>query len=418
MSALVCRRWYPFRSEPTLWAYVELQGVLWSDGDNLSPTADALKNWLLRSSPASLHVQVIADADAPPLPECLFRLLRQHADRWETVGFCCALPGTTTSTITAPLLQAMELYTPKTLNWRTLNLNAANLRSVMLSASAIRAVPTLPVQQLETGMALEDVEPSDLATALSLASRLPSGASLRLDLSLDAEASSASLSGQQALTSRVAAFTWGVTGNVALEQSADLMQSTFSSLTLPELRALNFDYASSEQSGVDWAHEAFLQLCVRSRLDTALISLDLSNVRIGEDQFMVVLPLLQALRHLHVTDKGEESGQVLVLITQDVIGALTLDASHQYIPHLQCFRCSTGFNFEGQTLTMFALSRRDQGLTLDMNALPGAEAALEAAINGLERAGVTAVRTYRFGEDGTAVRAFGHNTQYRTVRFV
>ncbi|KAJ6532168.1 hypothetical protein DFH09DRAFT_1408826 [Mycena vulgaris] len=82
----VCTRWHNIvMCTPSLWATIELDGLLWEDPLSLPKLQNLLRNPLLRSGNHPLVVSVGNEVEAAPGP--VFNLLAQHSGRWRTATF-------------------------------------------------------------------------------------------------------------------------------------------------------------------------------------------------------------------------------------------------------------------------------------------------------------------------------------------
>ncbi|KAJ7021375.1 hypothetical protein C8F04DRAFT_269338 [Mycena alexandri] len=340
----VCKRWRGLCLTPTFWSRIELDSVLWSDGEGTADrhpmdksearriTGDLLELRLKRTTTTTiphqpLHIMVVGPYHAPPLPKRLFRLLCDTAYRWETACFICTLPKVP-STLSAPLLKALELNTPQANLLRTLTLTAPLLSSVVLTGSALRAVQSLPAEQLYNGATILDIRPDQLAMVVSFAGRLPSSASFRLRLFL--EPNTPTPTPAATVVSKVGYLNLGLVGDVA--QSSLIMGTTFAALVLPRLRSLQFHVGEFDVGCLGWPQAEFVRLCSRSQWEHSLAVLDLAHVLVTEQHLLELIPLLPRLEILSIAD----------ILSDRLIIALRMPA----LPHLWKFTSISAFTFD------------------------------------------------------------------------
>ncbi|KAJ6555656.1 hypothetical protein DFH09DRAFT_1365678 [Mycena vulgaris] len=363
----VCARWHAIvMGTPSLWATIELEGVLWESPLYLGRVQILLQTLLDRSANHLLAVSVADDTLHAPGP--VFNLLARHSAQWRTATFRGSftdLHHLSVATGNIPHLNSLDMHCLGGAADAATALKifqvAPSLRNLELVASTetLSAFSNLPLEQLNNVRCYEEVGSMPLAAA-AFASGLPPSTTFRLQIQRSDEFQQAeSVFPAAPATSHIWLLVFEINTDFSSADTGQIVGKLIEAFTLPNLQGLGFVSPGTDHPTLPllWPHSEFLSLSRRSSFHAQLRFFVLAQVLITEPELLECLSALPGLELLSITDqKHDLAGDVLIADT--LLTRLTLTPhSPALVPGLRHFVCYSKLRFSDEFYLNFLVSR-------------------------------------------------------------
>ncbi|KAJ7508800.1 hypothetical protein B0H11DRAFT_1962650 [Mycena galericulata] len=383
MVSRVCIRWHKIAlGTPSLWDTIELHSDdLWITTKRIKKAMRLLNLALDRGkhTPLNLGISIVPGMDfARPL-----ELVSQHCERWKNVTFFCRssdlrrLRGIKGK---LPLLETFEIELqdgPSLLDFLQV---APRLRNFGVGGRFLPNIADAYFGQLQE-LACLGQDPRLVPMAVSFMSCIPHTIKFRLQLFISNWDHDNILGIDLPPTSsNLISLSMDTRDYFAAAHCVKALSDIFSSLTLPQLRNLDFRAENSPLCFISWPHGAFLGLAARSSFHTHLETLFLSDVVVTEAELVETLKALPLLQRLAISDHQLNRtyhhicGANQLLITDSLLVSLALKPnSPRLLPHLHSLSCQSLLKFDDHVYLDFLLSRlaESQVFQCRMYWLPG-----------------------------------------------
>ncbi|KAJ6579258.1 hypothetical protein DFH09DRAFT_1361035 [Mycena vulgaris] len=368
----VCARWHAIvMGTPSLWATVELAGVLWDSSLYLETVENLVRNLLDRSANYPLVVFIANEIEATP--GFVFNLLAEHSWRWRTARFVCQfsdLEHLSAIRGNLPRLELLDLCC-----WDDGgHVDAAvaldifqivpKLQVLVLhgSTESFAVFSELPFEQLNRLCCTEETGDGP-PLAMTFAARLRPSTTLGLRLSrLGRFRQVEPSSHAPPVTPDISVLIFTSQGFSPVH-ARRTVGKILESCTLPSLTELGFTVGYPEEDHpsfrLPWPHPEFLSLSERSSFQDHLLAFDLYRVVITEGQLLESLSSLTTLERLAIANEQDDlTGESKeLLITDTLLAALNRNLQTPPLPRLRSFNCRSILQFDDKVYLDFLLSR-------------------------------------------------------------
>ncbi|KAJ7065468.1 hypothetical protein C8F01DRAFT_1125697 [Mycena amicta] len=374
---------------PTLWTFLDITAIhaAASKSKAVEETiADLVELSLVRSQGASLEIrsQRVSRGSLEILPVYLPSCKQLHITTLHHVEDMQYLA--TNAINNVPLLRSFRLALSavpdpirvnNTLAWMA---TAAELKNVSVSGTLIHAIP-MPCLERLTSLTCT-VYLSELNASVSVLSALPSSVHYSLVFyptnfpsrpgALDAIRISETISQITRLTLAAGSLQKAH----AMDQTTTVFGKVMSSLTLPNLQAISFEKAASNDIQaplpLPWPHTEFLRLALRSSFVDHLLDLDLLGVSIALHELNDCLRTLVSLENLALSDRSQSSPLISTSLLRMLSVSQIPSNQQPLVPHLRILRLHSSLQFDDSALCDFLRSRATVKFTAHVYTLPGA----------------------------------------------
>ncbi|KAJ7053374.1 hypothetical protein C8F01DRAFT_1260715 [Mycena amicta] len=221
-------------------------------------------------------------------------------------------------------------------------------------------VSPMPLEQLSSS-AMAHSAPEDLSNILSQFPRL-SG-----EVELNLFRTNYDIHGLRPVSSGITSLSIGTEIEFPAAHCEEIFGAVFASLSLPNLRLLDFSSHTYPKAAIAWSHSAFLGMALRSKFSAHLQTLDMRHVALSS---LVLMELLSTLHNLEAflfadsfpsTDAYIRAHCQPPTLSEPVLAALArtdaADASHTLVPRLRKFFYASQMKFDHTLFLEFMRSR-------------------------------------------------------------